>query len=60
VRWKGAPIISEGVLRAIHAFSRGVPRSINLICNRLLILGGLEKKRELVTGDSRQVIKELD
>ncbi len=59
VGWKGTPTISEGVLRAVHDFSGGVPRSINLICNRLLILGGLEKKRELVAEDAKQVIEEL-
>ena len=59
VGWKGIPKISEGVLRAIYGFSGGVPRSINLICNRLLILGGLEQKRELGSEDARQVIDEL-
>lgn len=59
VGWQGTPTISEGALRAIHRFSTGLPRTINLICSRLLILGGLEQKRELSDADASQVIEEL-
>ena len=59
VGWKGNPKIDEGALRLIHRFSGGIPRRINLICNRLFLYGGLEQKHELAVEDARQVIEEL-
>ncbi|MFQ5644140.1 MAG: AAA family ATPase, partial [Thiogranum sp.] len=59
VGWKGDPSIDEGALRLIHQYSGGVPRRINLICNRLFLYGGLEQKHDLVAADARLVIDEL-
>ncbi len=59
VGWKGDPSIDEGALRLIHRYSGGIPRRINLICNRLFLYGGLEQKHALVTEDARTVIEEL-
>ncbi|HHH45335.1 MAG TPA: DUF2075 domain-containing protein [Gammaproteobacteria bacterium] len=59
VGWKGDPSIDEGALRLIHRYSGGVPRRINLICNRLFLYGGLEQKHALVAEDARTVIDEL-
>jgi len=59
VGWKGDPTIDEGALRLIHKYSGGIPRRINLICNRLFLSGGLEQKHELVTEDARSVVEEL-
>ena len=42
--WKGDPELTGAALLAIHQWSRGVPRHINKLCNRLLVLGyGMEK-----------------
>ncbi|GMQ88083.1 MAG: hypothetical protein BMS9Abin08_1304 [Gammaproteobacteria bacterium] len=59
VGWKGDPKIDEGALRLIHKYSGGIPRRINLICNRLFLYGGLEQKHELVVEDARLVVEEL-
>ena len=59
VGWKDDPGIDEGTLRLIYKYSGGIPRKINLICNRLFLYGGLEQKHELVVEDARLVIDEL-
>ena len=57
--WCGDPAISEQALRLIYTASCGVPRRINLICNRLFLYGGLEQKHELVGDDAQHIIGEL-
>ena len=57
--WRGDPAINEQALRLIHTASCGVPRRINLICNRLFLYGGLEQKHELVGDDALHIIGEL-
>ena len=37
--WKGDPELTGAALLAIHQWTRGVPRHINKLCNRLLLLG---------------------
>jgi len=59
VGWKGDPKIDEGALRLIYRYSDGIPRRINLICNRLFLYGGLEQKHEFAVEDARLVIEEL-
>jgi type II secretory pathway predicted ATPase ExeA len=59
VGWKNDPSISDEALSLVHKFSAGVPRRINLICHRLFLHAGLNKKHELVGGDALQVIVEL-
>lgn len=43
-------VFSPDAIDAIHAFSRGIPRVINLLCEHALISGFVEQKRP-VTGD---------
>jgi type II secretory pathway predicted ATPase ExeA len=59
VAWRGDPAINEDALRLIHRYSRGIPRRINMICNRLFLYGGMQDKHELVGEDARTVIEEL-
>ena len=37
--WRGDPGLTGAALLAIHQWTRGVPRHINKLCNRLLVLG---------------------
>ena len=37
--WSGAPEFTSAAVLAIYQLSKGVPRHINKICNRLLLLG---------------------
>ena len=59
VGWKGDPAIDEAALRLIYRYSRGTPRRINLIVNRLFLYGGMEQKHRLVGADAENVIAGL-
>jgi len=59
VAWRGDPAINEDALRLIYKYSGGIPRRINMICNRLFLYGGMQEKHELVGEDARTVIDEL-
>lgn len=60
VGWKGNPRIEEDVFAGIFEATGGVPRRINQIANRLLLLGGLDR-RSLIDGAMlQQVLDELN
>ena len=59
VAWRGDPAISEDALRLVYKYSGGIPRRINMICNRLFLYGGMQQKHELLGEDARTVIDEL-
>ncbi|TQV79321.1 AAA family ATPase [Denitrobaculum tricleocarpae] len=45
--WSGKPEFSDPALEAIHLLSDGVPRRINVICDRLLLHGFLEQLQRI-------------
>jgi hypothetical protein len=53
------PKIEEGAYREIFAFSGGIPRRINLVCNRLLLAGFLNEAHVLDAADVEAVAKEI-
>jgi general secretion pathway protein A len=57
--WQGLPGISPAAFGLIFAQSRGVPRKINLLCDRLLLHGYLAEKLELGEEDAAEVIRDL-
>lgn len=59
VGWAGDPKFEEDAYRAIFAFTEGIPRSINLVCNRLLLAGFLNEKHVLDAADVQMVIEEI-
>jgi general secretion pathway protein A len=61
VGWKGDPRFEQDAFPAIHDFTGGIPRRINTLCERLLLMGFLEelhtfgrREVELVTQDIQQ------
>lgn len=46
VGWADNPRFTKDAFSAIHRYSKGVPRDINLICNRLLLHGCMEELHE--------------
>jgi len=48
------PIFSDGALRTVHQLSAGVPRVINLLCDRALLAGYAEQKAQI---DRRLVLR---
>ena len=57
--WTGDPAIEPGVLPVVHAFSKGVPRRINLICSRLLLHGFMEQSHTITQTDAEIVAHDL-
>jgi putative secretion ATPase (PEP-CTERM system associated) len=43
VGWRGDPSFSEEAFAAIYDFTGGIPRKINTLCDRLLLMGYLEE-----------------
>ena len=57
---KGSPTIDEGAYEAILQASGGIPRRINTLCDRLLLLGFLTNKRDFSILDVQEVIREME
>jgi type II secretory pathway predicted ATPase ExeA len=57
--WTGDPVIEPGVLPIVHAFSKGIPRRINLICSRLLLHGFMEQSHSITQADAETVAHNL-
>ena len=50
----------EGTLDAIYAFSRGIPRLVNIACDFLMLSAFAEEKREITTELVKEVIGDLE
>lgn len=57
--WKDNPHFGEDAHAAIFEASGGVPRRINLLCDRLLLFGFMGGKDTLAGDDVREVAKEI-
>lgn len=61
VGWRRDKLSFEpGVYARVHEWSRGVPRRINQIMDRLLLLGYLEERRQLGVTDLDTAIEEFE
>jgi len=56
---KGRPSFDAAAFKAVFEGSGGIPRRINQICDRLLLLGYLAGKDALEATDVKQVVDEL-
>lgn len=55
-----APVIfTSGAVRLVYNFSHGVPRLINVLCHRALLVAYTHEERQISTAVIRQAIKEL-
>ncbi|MGD9507066.1 MAG: AAA family ATPase [Geminicoccaceae bacterium] len=57
--WRGKPGLAEGIGAAVHAATGGVPRRINLLCGRLMLLGAVEGRDRLDEADVAAVRADL-
>jgi hypothetical protein len=55
----GRPSFEAGVYDVIYKASGGIPRRINSVCDRLLLLGFLANKYELSVDDASEVVREM-
>jgi len=58
--WQGDPEITGEAVLDIFRFSRGVPRHINKLCNRLLLLGYGMGSHKLDSGEVQAIAVEMD
>ena len=56
---QGRPSFDGAAYEAIHKASGGIPRRINSVCDRLLLLGFLGEKDNITLDDVDEVVKEL-
>lgn len=59
VGWQGNPAFDSRVFGELHAATGGVPRRINQIVNRLLILGAVEQRQRIDGVMLAQVLADL-
>ncbi|OGP49900.1 MAG: hypothetical protein A2Y79_02875 [Deltaproteobacteria bacterium RBG_13_43_22] len=56
---RGNLVFSTRALRLIHKVSRGIPRLINLLCDRTLLVLYLDQKTQVLPGHVRKAIESL-
>ncbi|HEX5352527.1 MAG TPA: AAA family ATPase [Rhodanobacteraceae bacterium] len=59
VGWNNDPKLAPGVFAAVHRASRGIPRKINLIMDRLMLYGYLEELHALDEAALTTVLDEI-
>jgi hypothetical protein len=59
VGWQQDPRFSDDAFEVIHTLTEGVPRRINVLCDRILLFGFLEELHEFDRLTVKQVGKEL-
>jgi putative secretion ATPase (PEP-CTERM system associated) len=57
--WQSDPSFSPDAFAAIHEYSGGVPRRINILCDRLLLMGCLDKRHALTAAEVAIVTEEM-
>ena len=59
VGWQGNPAFDPGVYAELYQATAGVPRRINQIVNRLLMLGAVDRRSQIDVAMLRKVLGEL-
>ncbi len=57
--WQGNPSFDEDAFAAIHDYTAGIPRKINNLCDRLLLMGYLEKLHGFGGPEVNEVIRDI-
>jgi general secretion pathway protein A len=57
--WRGDPSFSRDAFAAIHEYTGGIPRKVNVLCDRLLLMGLLDQKHAFSGADVAVVTGEL-
>ena len=57
--WNGDPEFTSAAVMAIYQLSKGVPRHINKICNRLLLLGFGNSSHVITDADVQEISAEM-
>lgn len=59
VGWHGNPLFDSDVFTGLHAASGGIPRRVNQIANRLLLLGAIEQSPRIDAAMLQAVLDEM-
>ena len=59
VGWRDDPTFSDNAYAAIYEYSGGIPRKVNALCDRLLLMGYLEELHALKEKDVNEVIRDI-
>ncbi|WP_440965239.1 XrtA/PEP-CTERM system-associated ATPase [Massilia sp. GER05] len=59
VGWKGDPAFDDGAHDAIYAYSGGIPRKVNTLMDRVLLMGFLEEMHTFGEPDINTVVKDI-
>jgi putative secretion ATPase (PEP-CTERM system associated) len=59
VGWRGDPSFDKDAFDTIYQYSGGIPRKINIICDRLLLMGALDKIHAFTFKEAAVVVEEL-
>ncbi|MHA7818471.1 MAG: XrtA/PEP-CTERM system-associated ATPase [Erythrobacter sp.] len=59
VGWDGRPLFEDGLLPALFEATAGVPRRVNQVMNRLLLLGAIEEQDQVGTAMLGSVMEEM-
>ena len=59
VGWRDDPSFSVDAFAAIYQYAGGIPRKINILCDRLLLMGRLEEKHAFTGKEVADVVNEL-
>ncbi len=57
--WEKGELFDQGAYESIHQFSKGVPRKINTLMDRILLFGFLEEVEKFTKTEVDEVIKEV-
>ncbi|MDA8251517.1 MAG: XrtA-associated ATPase [Rhodospirillales bacterium] len=57
--WQGRPSWHEAAFGVVHDHSGGIPRRINRLCSRVLLLGALEQSNEITAAMVQGTAEEL-
>ena len=60
VGWTDKPLITDDAFEALHAASGGVPRRINLVCDRLMLSGFLADRRVFRADSVHEIAAEIE
>lgn len=59
VGWQGDPSFSDDAFTAIYDYTEGIPRKINTLCDRLLLMGFLEEIHDFRDTEVCDVISDI-
>ncbi len=57
--WKGDPVVTGEAVLSIYRYSHGIPRHINKLCNRLLLIGYGKEKHIIDQEDVEEISVEM-